>query len=159
MNQPTNSCLDPGLLLIELAVLQRYLETESPSPYTLAVAVAEMIGRTTGQANLRSSLSSAAFTSLELLGDGVGQRREHQLLLSHAHLDLAIWPVSEITGRCQRTLNQFSSSSKVSFFNILPFYPAHAWIESITPDLLAIQQQVEAGRFRKLWVVMGGAGT
>jgi len=55
--------------------------------------------------------------------------------------------ISGNLGRCPARLNQFSSSSKVSRFDILPFYPPlYAWIEEHRPDLFAaIQQQQKLG--------------
>ena len=150
----SNSCLEPGFVADELAVLQRYLETESQALHTLAVAVAEIDWSALPD---RQKFESSLFQvrcSLELLSDGLRQRRIQ--LLGHAHLDLAwLWPVSETWDVAQRT---FESVLKLQQeFPSLIFChstPAlYAWIEEHRPDLFtAIQQQVKAGR----WEVVGG---
>jgi len=86
-----------------------------------------------------------------------GLRQRRIQLLGHAHLDLAwLWPISETWDVAQARLNRFSSSARVSRFDILPFYPRSlCLVEEHRPDLFAvIQQQQELGA-GKLWVVYG----
>ncbi len=150
--------LEPGFVADELAILQRYVETEAPEKLDSIIAdVAEIdwAALPDGQAfslsllRLRQNLT-VVIDELPLLQ----QRR--MLLLGHSHLDLAwLWPISETWEVAVRT---FESVLKLQreFPNLIYCHssPAlYAWIEQHRPDLFAaIQQQVALER----WEVAAG---
>jgi len=150
--------LDPGFVADELAILQRYLETEVPEKLdamTAAVALINWAALPDGQfferslTSLRQNLT-VAIHDLPLL------QQRHICLLGHSHLDLAwLWPISETWEVAGRT---FESVLKLQqeFPNLIYCHssPAlYAWIEQHRPDLFAaIQQQVALGR----WEIAAG---
>lgn len=150
--------LEPGFVADELAILQRYVETESPEKLDTIIAdVAEIdwAALPDGQAfslsllRLRQNLT-VVIDELPL------QQQRRMLLLGHSHLDLAwLWPISETWEVAVRT---FESVLKLQreFPNLIYCHssPAlYAWIEQHRPDLFAaIQQQVALER----WEVAAG---
>ncbi len=150
--------LDPGFVADELAILQRYLETEVPEKLdamTAAVSLINWVALPDGQfferslANLRQNLT-VAIHELPLL------QQRHIFLLGHSHLDLAwLWPISETWEVAQRTFESVlklqQESPNLIYCHSSP--ALYAWIEQHRPDLFAaIQQQVALGR----WEIAAG---
>jgi len=150
--------LEPSFVADELAILQRYVETEAPEKLDIMIAAVTLINWAAlpdGQffeqslAILRQNLA-LAIHELPLL------QERRIFLLGHSHLDLAwLWPISETWEVAVRTFESVLLLQQ-EFPNLIYSHssPAlYAWIEQHRPDLFAaIQQQVALGR----WEVAAG---
>ncbi len=149
--------LEPSFIADELAILQRYVETEAPEKLdtmTAAIALIDWAALPDSQAfslslaNLRQNLTMAIHE--------LPQQQQRMFLLGHSHLDLAwLWPISETWEVAVRTFESVLLLQR-EFPNLIYCHssPAlYSWIEQHRPDLFAaIQQQVVLGR----WEVVAG---
>ncbi|MCT7984365.1 alpha-mannosidase [Laspinema sp. A4] len=150
------SCIDPGFIADELAVISKYWGISSDAETKLQ--------------QLQTQIEAIAWNSLP---DNVSQfeqslaelrttlKQEFQqtnkvFLLGHAHLDLAwLWPIAETWDVAECTFA--SVLDLMAGFPHLTFGHStaalYAWIEDNCPDLFAeIQAEVKAGR----WEILAG---
>ena len=144
--------LDLGFVADELAVLQRFAESEPAKLQTIAANVAEIDWSLLSE---RQNFERSLFQVRSQL-QHLGHEQRRIRLLSHAHLDLAwLWCVDETWEVAQRTFESVlrlqQEFPSLIFCHSTP--ALYAWIESHRLDLFtAIQEQVRSGR----WEVVGG---
>ncbi len=150
------SCIDPGFIADELAVIGNYWGISSDAEIKLQ--------------QLQTQMEAIAWNSLPddvpQFEQSLAELRTHLkqafqqtsklFLLGHAHLDLAwLWPIAETWD-----VAEFTFASVLDLMAGFPYLTfghstaaLYAWIEDNSPDLFAdIQAEVTAGR----WEVLAG---
>ncbi|WP_299411079.1 alpha-mannosidase [Acaryochloris sp. IP29b_bin.148] len=156
--EPSPPLLDPGKVADELAVLQGYLATFSPTDQaSLETAVATIDW---SQVSHPQAFSDSLAQLHQRLAPWKAWLQQRQInWIGHAHLDLAwLWPVAETWEAAERTfqsvLNLQAEFPELIFCHSSP--ALYAWMEQNRPDLFAeIQGQVNKGTWEVaagLWV-------